>query len=452
MAYRISLHLLAMVWHCLLLALAISLRKSHRPYEGLIPLCLFSALFTSTLALGLIFQSDFFIRMTWIGSLWPPSLLFFMREIFQIESSPSFKKGMWAFSIFNTIVGLTPYALIKVSSFSPELTAQYGIAEPILRIGLFIEIIFIPWTAFSCFFKSGKKLSGLEKITLLVFSIYGIGALLTCSLLPLLGTYNWLESTSFTSIIWTTYAVWFVFKDLEKKNQSLIELDQMKRELINHVTHEFRTPLVSISSALSILSETRLSKEKAANEYLRMIESNTQRLEHFINELLTLAAIQQSKITIHKEEIDLNLLITQSIHEVSPIANKSNVSILYQEKTIMAYCDRDKIAQVLINLLTNAIKSSATEIQIISQTESGFIRIAVKDNGIGIPNENLEQIFSSFFQIQTKSSNIKGSGLGLAIAKAWVEAHGGRIWAESEGEGKGTKVIFTLPISNMDLI
>ena len=298
MAYRISLHLLATIWHLLLLALALSLRKTHRYYSDLIPVCLFAACFTAAWGFGLIFESELAMRLTWVGALWPAALLFCIRQMFSLPSPRWLKAGIWSLSIAIFVGGLTRWCLIRIEAYEPAVIAVYGPLEPFLRAAILIQIPVILWTAVGQLLTPGAEKAWSTKIALISFSVYGVGALLTCALLPLFGDYRLLESTSYGSVIWTTFAVWFVFKELQERNNALLKLDDLKKELINHVTHEFRTPLGAISSAVKTIDGTKPHERRKLKEYLRMINSNVGRLSHFVNELLDLAAIQQAKINL----------------------------------------------------------------------------------------------------------------------------------------------------------
>jgi two-component system, OmpR family, phosphate regulon sensor histidine kinase PhoR len=226
-----------------------------------------------------------------------------------------------------------------------------------------------------------------------------------------------------------------------------MELDVFKKDLINHVTHEFRTPLNAIASAAEIIAACRPEERGKAADYLKMINSNVDRLTHFVDELLELAVIQQAKVRLNLVEADLLLMAEKIISRLKPLAEKSGVEMSLEGAPLICVCDEDKIEQVIGNLIANAIKAAPAGRVVVSIMRDGQrVCVSIADNGVGIAPEHLPHIFSSFYRIAIKKSAQKGSGLGLAIAKGWIEAHGGKIWAESEGLGKGAKIIFTLPI------
>ncbi|MCG3206400.1 MAG: Adaptive-response sensory-kinase SasA [Elusimicrobia bacterium] len=214
------------------------------------------------------------------------------------------------------------------------------------------------------------------------------------------------------------------------------------------LTHELKSPLVAIQGALEALLQQQTTatpdKLKTIN-YLHMIERNAQRLEIFVNDLLKLAKIQNDEVPLTKTPINLTKLIQESIEFHQAIAEQKKLSIKFSTTDpLFVELDPSRIQQVLSNILSNAIKfSDQGDIRVQLGKKGSVVICSISDKGIGILKSDLEKIFSRFFQGRHST---KGSGIGLTIAKAWVEAHGGKIWAESEGEGKGTTVTFTLPI------
>jgi len=215
------------------------------------------------------------------------------------------------------------------------------------------------------------------------------------------------------------------------------------------LAHELKSPLATIQSATQILIEnqTQSDPDKAkAFDYLHMVQRNTERLELFIQDLLKVAQIQSEAITLQKNSIDLCKTIQETASTYAHLTKSKGISIeldFADASTVEA--DQAKIQQILSNLLANALKFSERGTIRLSTFKKGqSIHCTVSDTGHGIAKADLERVFERFFHGKNSS---KGSGLGLAIAKAWVEAHGGKIWAESEGEGKGTTVTFTLPLN-----
>jgi len=230
-----------------------------------------------------------------------------------------------------------------------------------------------------------------------------------------------------------------------------------REKVITGVTHEFKSPLGSIKSAVEILLEDAGKKtinRQRLTEFLLMIQNNADRLGLFIQGLLDLSKIEQAQVKLFLEPTDLKELARKCIQLFKPISEKKGLSVaLKAEDLPMVSCDQEKIQQVISNLLSNALKFTDQGTILVQITEEGEeVRIAIQDTGRGIPPKELERIFEKFYQVPMVSPNPegsppfpKGAGLGLSIAKGWVEAHQGRIWAESEGLGRGTRFVFTLP-------
>lgn len=218
-------------------------------------------------------------------------------------------------------------------------------------------------------------------------------------------------------------------------------------ETIAAVTHEIKSPLGAIEGALEILAAPTTS-DLHRNEYLAVLRRNTERLTRYVNDLLRLYRPDAPAQALVEQEIDLCTLISEKVRQecISTNGNQPKIILDLPSQPLSIRCDQGKIGQVLSNLLSNAMKFARLgSVTISARRDSKSIRISVADTGEGIPAEDLPHVFERFFQGRKQRKRNRGSGVGLTIAKNWVEAHGGRIWAESEGEGKGTTVTFTLP-------
>lgn len=212
------------------------------------------------------------------------------------------------------------------------------------------------------------------------------------------------------------------------------------------LTHELKSPLGSIQGALEVIGEeleqATVSK-KRLKEYVQMIRRNSSRMEEYVKSLLVVAGTEGAEMLVNKSETDLAEIVDLVIQDLRPMAKRKGISL---RKKMAGACvtevDADKIRLVFSNLVRNAIQFSerGTVTISINQGKREWV-CAVEDQGRGIAPAHLERIFDRFFQAGGGS---KGSGIGLTVAKAWVEAHGGKIWAESDGEGKGTRVTFTV--------
>jgi putative ABC transport system substrate-binding protein len=241
--------------------------------------------------------------------------------------------------------------------------------------------------------------------------------------------------------------------ELALANEKLKELDRMKSDFVSHVSHELRTPLTAIKGAVDLMLReiTGPLTEKQVH-YLTRVRSNTQHLAGLINDLLDLAKIESGRIEVKSTRVSLSGLVHEVVEALRPVAAEKAIVLeaTTPEPSILVWADRDKINQVLMNLIGNAIKFTPVRGKItISASRNGgeSVQVSVSDTGPGVPAEEREKIFAKFYQVaEGNGENSKGTGLGLAIAKALVELHGGKIWVESE-EGCGSTFSFTLPVS-----
>jgi PAS domain S-box-containing protein len=232
-------------------------------------------------------------------------------------------------------------------------------------------------------------------------------------------------------------------------------IDDIKDSLIRDVSHELRTPLAKAQMSLELLSELldaeRVDRERAQRvSYLGLL--NIQRLLQTVEGMLDLTQLEAGVSPYQREQIRLDLLVHEVLQYMRPLADnkglvlKTRVSAGLPEVT----GDREKLFRVLLNLVDNAIKFSGEGEIVISARQDGMeTLITVQDSGDGILPENIDRVFERFFQEKTR---YEGVGVGLAICKAIVDAHGGRIWAESAGRGLGALVCFTLPSGNADTV
>ncbi len=259
------------------------------------------------------------------------------------------------------------------------------------------------------------------------------------------------------------------FNDMTNK---LKTIDVLKEDFVSNITHELRSPLGAIESYINfMLSEdeaAKIDQNKNAKfndvnlhdryEYLTRMRDNTRRLRKFINTLLDISKIESGNINLEKEMIDLVKLISDVKKLFLMEAKKKNITILTNLDSTLTkiYADEEKVKQLLINLVNNAIKFTAQNGKISIEMKPIYdgkkknrenihsLQFSVQDNGIGIAEENLEKVFNKFEQLKHAETNEPGTGLGLSVAKGLVEAHGGEIWVESQF-GKGSTFYFTLP-------
>jgi signal transduction histidine kinase len=241
--------------------------------------------------------------------------------------------------------------------------------------------------------------------------------------------------------------------ELAFANERLKELDRLKSDFVSNVSHELRTPLTAIKGAVDlILREVAGPLTEKQIHYLTRVRSNTQHLAGLINDLLDLSKIESGKIEVKSSLVSMGGLVHEVVETLRPIAVEKGIALeaAIPEQSIMVWADRDKINQVLMNLIGNAIKFTPAHGTVtVSASRNGDerVQVSVSDTGPGVPPEENEKIFDKFYQVgEVDGVKPKGTGLGLAICKALVELHGGRIWVESE-MNRGSTFYFTLPAS-----
>jgi len=237
---------------------------------------------------------------------------------------------------------------------------------------------------------------------------------------------------------------------LEKANDQLKKLDQMKDSFVSMVSHELRTPLTIIKEFISIISDEipgELTKDQ--REYVDIITENIDRLARLINNLLDISKIEAGREEIKRKLIDIVKVAKGVISTLKPGVDEKNIELktLFRVPSPSVYADSDMIIQIFTNLLGNAIKFTPQRGQItVTIIDQGKeLECSVADTGVGIAPENIDKVFGKFQQFgRVASAGTKGTGLGLAISKELVHKHKGKIWVESKG-GKGSKFSFTLP-------
>jgi signal transduction histidine kinase len=238
-------------------------------------------------------------------------------------------------------------------------------------------------------------------------------------------------------------------RSIHQTANELAELEKFKRELTAMVTHELRTPLTSIQGVLTLLRLGALGElPKLAGERVVVAEANSQRLIRLINDLLDIERMEAGKLEMHPEPCSTQEIIDQSIEAVREFASQNRVMIENDKTQCWVNADAERIVQVVINFLSNAIKYSEKESRVTVATKvlgDGFVEVRVTDSGRGIPPEAIHRIFEKFEQVDGKDRREKkGTGLGLAICKGIIDQHQGKIGVDSE-VGKGSTFWFKLP-------
>jgi Na+/proline symporter/signal transduction histidine kinase len=239
-------------------------------------------------------------------------------------------------------------------------------------------------------------------------------------------------------------------KELQEANKRLKELDRLKDEFVSTVSHELRTPLTSVRAFSEILHDNEDMGKDERQKYLDIMVKETERLTRLINEVLDLAKIESGRADWYMENIDLTEVLKEAVVSTSQLFREKSVAIVEMLPTfpIQVFADRDRIIQVVINLLSNAAKFSPPEEGVVTVRlyfKEREIRVEVADNGPGIHPDEQQKIFEKFKQItDLRNGKPKGTGLGLAICRRIIEYHNGNIWVESI-PGEGSKFIFSFP-------
>ena len=282
-------------------------------------------------------------------------------------------------------------------------------------------------------------------------------------------------------------------KQLEQANAHLKELDAMKTEFVSLASHELLTPVSAIEGYLSMLLDEKMARvdDPKAKQYLDNVYASAKRLARLIADMLNISRIEEGRLSVEKKEVNIGDTIDQVIAEIRFKAEERKQKVVFNrdpQANYSTFADPDKIKEIVINIIGNSIKYSrdpGTVIvtvqkvprQLIDSTWSKIeaeikarplddqeaiksavdphyrelvgeeqLMIAVKDQGVGIPREELPRLFKKFHRVGNYSTQeSQGTGLGLYISRALVELQHGRIWADSEGEGKGSTFTFTLP-------
>jgi signal transduction histidine kinase len=240
--------------------------------------------------------------------------------------------------------------------------------------------------------------------------------------------------------------------NLQNANEGLRQLDRLKESFFSVMNHEMRSPLTAIIGYTALLQRDKSLTSMQADMLYR-IRNNGQRLLDLVNNLLDISRLEDGKLQIQFEVVDLMELVVQAIAVVKPMAEDKRISITLDIPGTLPtiYGDPKRVDQILVNLLSNAIKytpdTGSVTLSAQKDDAADMARISVTDNGIGIPADLLPHIFDRFVRAeQAERLHTTGTGLGLSIAKGLAEAHGGKIWVESK-EGSGSTFTFTLPVA-----
>ena len=237
--------------------------------------------------------------------------------------------------------------------------------------------------------------------------------------------------------------------------------ERLKSALLDAVTHDLRTPLTSIMASSTLLLEDRENPSQAEmldpleqKALLRVITQASNRLNRFVESMVDLARIEAGDMTLHRNWGAVDEIIEAALTRAEPFTEKHQIRVLMEEELPVVRVDARAVTEVVYTLVDNATKYAPAETTIVvkaHRVHDEIVEIAVEDEGPGIPLHLHEKVFERFFRATdngTDGQNKFGFGMGLAIARGIVEAHGGNIWVEVGPDGHGTRVVFTVPVSD----
>ena len=226
-------------------------------------------------------------------------------------------------------------------------------------------------------------------------------------------------------------------------------VERLRRELVANVSHELKTPITAIRAHLENLLD---GVERPDPETLQVMLAQSERLGRLVDQLLDLSRLESGDVPLDREPVPLAPLVSQVLSEIDVARADRGVAVssAVPEDLPPAMADRERVHQVLFNLVDNAVRytPSGGEVTVSAHRENGSVEVEVRDTGVGIPAEHLPRLFERFYRVDTSRSrdDAGGTGIGLAIARSVVEAHGGQIHAESE-PGRGSTFTFELPVA-----
>lgn len=226
-------------------------------------------------------------------------------------------------------------------------------------------------------------------------------------------------------------------------------LETVRRDFISNVSHELRTPLASLKALTETLQNGALADPEAGPRFLSRINTEVDALTQMAQELLDLSRIESGQVELILAPLSPNTLVTSAVDRMRMQAERAGLKLSIKcEDGLQNICaDQSRLEQVLVNIIHNAVKFTKPGGEVSVETESsiGGARFAVRDSGVGIPEESLTRIFERFYRVD-RSRTGSGTGLGLSISKHIVETHNGKIWAESN-EGRGSVFYFMIPFA-----
>lgn len=243
-----------------------------------------------------------------------------------------------------------------------------------------------------------------------------------------------------------------IYSVARKKENKIAELQRMadfRKEFIANISHELKTPLFSAQGFVHTLLDGAVRDKNVRSKFLKKAAKNLDGLDILVQDLLTISQIEIGEIRMHKEYFDMQVLTEEVFDQLDELAEKKDISlkVIPKDEPILVYADYQRMRQVMMNLVNNAIKYNSDKGKVIVRytINKDTILVEVEDNGEGIPEEDIDRIFERFYRVDKSRSKKKGgTGLGLAIVNHIIKGHNSKISVVSE-YGKGSKFYFELP-------
>ncbi|HUX35711.1 MAG TPA: ATP-binding protein [Candidatus Paceibacterota bacterium] len=382
------------------------------------PLILFTTRrFVSAIGNELLARNINFILLGFIIALGNAVIINLLQPILMISLEVS-RIGIYGLSI---LVVFTAYAIVKYSLFDLKIIATEALTG-VLWIVLISNIV-VPGLL-------GNRISDI-----FIFALSLI--------------FGFLLIKSVREEVRQREEVERLNKELEKANIQLGELNRFKTQLLSLASHQIKSPLAAIKGFVSIISEGLYGPvNDKVKDALGKVKDSADGLIGLINNLLDLRKVDEGKMDYYFAKTDMSSLVNGVISMLQPIADSKKITLSFSKPDggVFLSADSEKLKQVVQNLIDNAIKYTPRGFVRVELRKSGKrVELSVSDSGLGVSKELLPLIFEEFVRDERIKTKILGTGLGLYIARKIVEAHGGKIWVESEGEGKGSKFSVSLP-------
>ncbi len=322
--------------------------------------------------------------------------------------------GLFGMPVFVAFVG---YSIVRFQTFNVKVFATQA---------LVIALWFLLFAAL--FVRTEKNIRIVIIATLIMFAIFG---------------YQLVRSVR--REVEQREEIEHLADTLKKANERLKELDQLKSEFVSIASHQLRSPLTAIKGYASLLLEGSFGAVgTGVKEAIQKIFDSSMFMTRSVDDFLNVSRIEQGKMKYEMADFDVCDLAKTVVEELRPVAKEKHLTVSFSSAAggCQVHADAGKIKQVVENLVDNAIKytkEGSVRVSVEKDTHARAVRLAVSDTGVGIPAEARGLLFEKFARAKNaNSANVSGTGLGLYVAKQFVEAHKGKIWVESEGEGKGS--------------